>query len=171
MVEVVYGERNTRQKIFREIGKEISSTIDNFEIIKEINLIYENNGLNKISMGEHRVYGHWGFAQSIPQSAFDEFFENIDSAKHLTNSQKEILKNDIKEKIIASWRNDVNRITDIVGKSFPELNGSPKQIKGLAGLLYNIHLLGDYTTHDVEHLHPGKQNPIKYINDDIKKNM
>jgi hypothetical protein len=77
--------------------------------------------------GNHRVVGHWGFSGAIP---FDD------------EPYKSALKDFPRDKIIEFWRTYVTSMTDDVMK----LTGlEKKQAQSLAGLIYNTHLLCDYT--------------------------
>ena len=94
--------------------------------------------------GNHRVIGHWGFSGAIP---FNEI------------PYKDALKDFPKDKIIEFWRNYVTSMTDEVMK----MTGlEKKQAQALAGLIYNTHLLCDYTGAELTQL-PRPERLLKDI--------
>lgn len=102
-----------------ELYKLISTTVDQElpRIMKE--KFGTNPGYN------HRIFGHWGFEGAIP---FD------------VEPYREPLSKYPKEELIRIWRETVNRLT----LRAQQITGlPPRQAKGLVGLIYNIHLLGD----------------------------
>ena len=75
--------------------------------------------------GNHRIIGHWGFQGSIP---FNE------------EPWKTALSQYPKKELIEEWQQFVNKLIENTTEQ-TGLNG--KHAKGLTGLVYNIHLLGD----------------------------
>ena len=75
--------------------------------------------------GNHRIIGHWGFEGAIPFNS---------------EPWKSQLAKYPKEQLIKMWKDFTNSLI----KSAMEKTGLPQQqAKGLVGLLYNAHLLGD----------------------------
>jgi len=146
MLEVLTGKpKYVREAALRSMFEELSTTIDNFEVIKGV----------PIGKGEHRVYGHWGFAGSIP---FNE-----EPLKGILGKLDSAARKEAKNRISNAWKKDVNKLI----KTVREHTGLPRtQAKGLAGLFYDIHLLGDWKTTKVDAL----QKPRK-IKADILKNL
>ncbi len=143
IIESFYGSASARQPQVRLLAANISSTIDNFKVISDLNTLYEKNGLQKISQGQHRVYGHWGYSGSIPKGAFEAFYESIDKSA-LNEAQKTALRQQVKKIIVEHWVKDVTSIRNQVAALFPGL--TERQVRGIAGTMYNLHLLGDMTT-------------------------
>jgi len=132
-----------------ELYKLVSTTVDQElpQIMKEKFGI--NPGYN------HRIFGHWGFEGAIP---FD------------VEPYKEPLSKYPKEEIIGIWRETVNRLTSRA----QQMTGLPRrQAKGLVGLIYNTHLLGDLKPdpktnkiiEPLQHLVPER------MNQELKKNL
>lgn len=143
IVEAFHGNPSAQQPLLRELAGSVSSTIDNFKVISELNTLYGENGLQKISQGQHRVYGHWGYSGSIPKGAFEAFYESIDKSA-LSESQKEALRKQVKKIITEHWVKDVTSIRNQVAALFPGL--TERQVRGIAGMMYDLHVLGDMTT-------------------------
>lgn len=100
--------------------------------------------------GNHRIIGHWGFEGAIP---FNE------------EPWKSQLSGIPKNKLIEMWRN----FTISLVKYAEEKTGLPThQAKGLVGLLYNVHLLGDRVYGNVEVTQILKPD---LITNDIVKNL
>lgn len=98
--------------------------------------------------GNHRLIGHWGFSGAIP---FNE------------EPYKKALAPYPKEKVIKLWQNSVQEEIKIAMK----YTGLPKkQAQGLVGLIYDMHLLGDYSTKYTDPL-----PPPKYFERDLSKNL
>ena len=104
--------------------------------------------LGSLPSGNHRLIGHWGFEGAIP---FNQ------------EPYKTALAQYPKDKVVALWQSFVN---DTVQKTKDYTKLPTTQAKGLAGLIYNIHLLGDYSTTYTDPL-----PPPKYIVNDIQKNL
>ena len=101
----------------------------------------------KIS-SNHRIIGHWGFEGSIPF--------NVEPWK----SQ---LSRIPKKELVEMWRNFTNSLVTYA----VEKTGLPHhQARGLVGLLYNVHLLGDRVYGNVEVTQVIKPDLI--INDIVK---
>ncbi len=136
------------------VYKSISSGMDSIEF-KSGNNIYQSGLLGdfkakfgSLPSGNHRVIGHWGFEGAIP-------FNH--------EPYKTVLANYPKSEIIKLWQSFVKQKIDFV----MECTGLPeKQAKGLTGLIYNTHLLGDHLTTYTEPL-----PHARYIAADIKKNL
>ncbi len=114
--------------------KKISGGVDNefYNIVRE--------RLGSIS-GNHRIIGHWGFEGSIP---FNQEPWKSQLAKYPKNE------------IINLWRTYVNSLVNETVK----VTGLPtQQAKGLTGLIYNIHLLGDWV--------PGNQKTAEVLKVDL----
>jgi hypothetical protein len=129
---------------FEQLLKEISSGIDS-ELVGIVNKKFPGK-----MHYNHRLFGHWGFEGAIPFN--HEPF-------------KTYLKEYPKSEVIKIWQQYKNKL---INRAM-ELTGLPKkQAKGLVGLIYNTHLLGDWV--------PGNKildpllNP-QIIRKDIIKNL
>jgi hypothetical protein len=142
IIEAFYGDAREQPKIL-QLAKSVSSTIDSRKAIDKLNALYEQNGLKKIGAGQHRVYGHWGFSGSIPKASLDAIYSSIDNSA-LSDAQKAALRQQAKKIVVEQWTKDVTEIKNQVARLFPGL--SDRQIRGVAGLFYDIHILGDMTT-------------------------
>lgn len=139
-----------------EIYKFISSGMDSENY--KINPNSKKNGYSfvkefrkkfgSLPVGNHRLIGHWGFEGAIPFNS---------------EPYKSALAQYPKNEIVKLWQEYVNKVTEFVMK---KTGLSKKQAKGLAGVIYNTHLLGDYTTTYIDPLpHP------KYIADETLKSL
>jgi len=172
MIEILLGDKSARAKDLRAMFREVSKTIDNFGVIKGLPVGKEG----------HRVYGHWGFADSIPfrkeplKGVLDSVYQaEIDSGK--TPKQAQSARKAAQKKIVSQWRKDQSRILKLVGEElgFTYDNGKfyntkgvdiTRQVKGLSGLLYDIHILGDYSG-----VKTGALQNVGDLGRDIKKNL
>lgn len=103
---------------------------------------------HSLPKGNHRLIGHWGFEGAIP------FAEE---------PYKTVLSKYPQKEIVELWQNYVNSLID----SAVQKTGMPThQAKGLVGLIYNTHLLGDYATVYTETL----PSP-SLLTKDISKNL
>ncbi|MBC2736551.1 MAG: hypothetical protein HF981_19480 [Desulfobacteraceae bacterium] len=158
MVEVLVGERSARVPELRNMCLTVTKTIDNFKVIKGL----------PVGKSGHRVYGHWGFSGSIPfnKPTLRTLLDNVE--QDALNSGKSMAeakaaRQAAKNKIINAWNKDVREILKLVEK---ETGLVGRQAKGLAGILYDIHLLGDWTGVKLE--------PLQAVDDlskDIVKNI
>lgn len=140
-----FGFYTGKNKNIRLAVKEISNLIDDVEKIpfKNVNSKFGKYG--------HRNFGHWGFSSDIP------FNKN----EYL----KELLSEGVTRKeIIQAWKIRTNEMTDIVVKYTGITNR--KQARALAGLIYDHHLLKDYSDKLTQPL----QN-INHLEKDIIKNF
>lgn len=128
---------------------EFSKVIDNFEVIKGLPLGQEG----------HRLYGHWGFGDSIPfnKPPLKNMLESI--ALKEGPAAAEVAK----QKIISAWAKDTGRL---IGLAESMVGTGGRTARGLAGLLYSVHLLGDYSGKKLG----GLQN-IDYLILDLKKQL
>lgn len=129
--------------------QEFSKTVDNFEVVRGV----------PVGNAGHRVYGHWGFSDSIP---FDRG-ELKGVLDRIEASGGEAAREAAKERIRIAWRHDVNKLVDIT-RRLSGLDG--RAAHGLAGLLYDIHLLGDWQGVKVSSL-----QGVEHILVDIEKNI
>jgi len=129
--------------------REFSKTIDNFEVIQGI----------PVGRAGHRVYGHWGFSDSIPFGA-GELKAVLD---RIEANDGEAARAAAKERIRVAWRRDVDRLVEIA-RRLSGLDG--RAARGLAGLLYDIHLLGDWQGVKI-----GSLQGLDHISADIEKNI
>jgi len=112
------------------------------------------------SCGNHRWFGHWGFESSIPFNK-PPLKDELDKLARIDPEKRAI----VIQKIRNEWIERVKRIE----KVSIELTGlPPKQAKGLAGLIYNSHLLGDWTPNNqvIDRL-----IDVDSIKNDISKNL
>ena len=84
----------------------------------------------------HRYLFHWGFSGDIPFNS-DEFKTYLDRF-----NEEDKIK--IKKKIVDAWKTKVNDATIRVERVF-HLEGHPRKAKALAGIIYDVHLIGDST--------------------------
>ena len=149
-------------KDFNEVFENLRG--DGFDKLKKVistNLIDtppSTEILEGFSCGNHRWFGHWGFEAAIP-------FEKNGPLKECLSNLPEKKREYVKDKIKKEW---IRRIKNIE-KEAVRLTGLPsKQAKALCGILYNTHLLGDWT--------PGNKElkflaDIKSIEKDLEKNL
>jgi len=101
-----------------------------------------------VPSGNHRLIGHWGLEGDIP---FNQ------------EPYKTFLSKYPKNEVVDLWQKYVNDLIDIT----VEKTGLPKQqAKGLVGVIYDTHLLGDYSTAYTDPLQ-GLDN----LHDDILKSL
>ncbi len=137
MVEVLTGDRSARVPDLRAMCVDFSATIDNFKVIKGI----------PVGLEGHRVYGHWGFSGDIPfnKPPLSEILQRVESGvlqRGGTPAEAQSARAAVKAKIIEAWKRDVANLIRLV-EAETGLTGI--QAKGLAGLFYDIHLLGDWS--------------------------
>jgi hypothetical protein len=107
--------------------------------------------------GDHRLYFHWGFSASIPRESMKEAIAAI------RKSNPDMTYNQARRLLVDEWKKRVNQSIDKV----QEMTGlTRRQAKGLCGILYDTHLLGDYGTKQTEHL----QN-AEGLKRDLKKSV
>lgn len=126
MMKVLFGERVSCPSVDAAL-REFSKTIDNFEVIKGL----------PVGRAGHRVYGHWGFASSIPF----EYGELKLLLERIAAAEGEPARKIAMDKIRAAWQRDVRRLIKI---SEQLLGMKGRAARGLAGILYDVHLLGDW---------------------------
>ena len=128
MLSIVFENANIRSPQVRAYLHEFTKTIDNFEVVKALPLGPDG----------HRLYGHWGFSDAIPfnREPLKGMLEKIAA------SEGKEAAHAAKEKIIRAWRNDVANMEKLAARM---LGVEGRVAKGFAGLLYDIHLLGDYS--------------------------
>lgn len=128
---------------------EFSKVIDNFDVIRGLPLGQEG----------HRLYGHWGFGDSIPfnRPPLKNMLERI------TLKEGPAAAEAAKQKIISAWVKDTGRL---IGLAESMVGTGGRTARGLAGLLYSVHLLGDYSGKKLG----GLQN-IDYLILDLKKQL
>ena len=158
MIEVLIGNRSARVPELRGMCRQISSTIDNFQVIKGL----------PVGESGHRAYGHWGFSDSIPfsKSPLKDVLDRIESTaleRGKTPSEAIAARNAAKQRIIDAWHDDVTKIIQFIEN---ETGLVKRQAKGLAGLFYDIHLLGDWTGLKLDSL-----QAVDSIGDDVVKNL
>ena len=119
---------------------------------KEISGVIDNDIRVGMMKGNHRYYGHWGFSDSIP------FESNYKLRNYIESNPGE------KERIIKEWREAIVKMERIISKA----TGIPigKQAKGLAGLIYDIHILQDYKDKIIEPL-----QDVSRLKRDVLKNI
>lgn len=121
MLEVLLGpEAKSREAT--ALLREFTKTIDNFSIIKGPN---------------HRMIGHWGFSAAIPvnHGELGAYLSEVAA------TQGEAARLKLIEEIRAAWQADAHHLIKLSEKLLG-IQGRPA--RGLAGLLYDVHLLGDY---------------------------
>lgn len=128
MLSTVFDNANVRSPEVRSALYEFTKTIDNFEIVKALPLGKDG----------HRLYGHWGFSDSIPFNK--EPLKGM--LERMASTEGQAAANDAKEKIIRAWRSDVTAMENLSARI---LGVQGRAAKGFAGILYDIHLLGDYS--------------------------
>lgn len=121
------GHKETSHIVFEgvegldDVYKRVSSGIDH-EFVKCFEETFGSR-----PAGNHRLLGHWGFGGSIP---FGE------------EPYKTVLGRYPKEKVIELWQNYVTGLT----QKTAEQTGLPlKQAKALTALIYDTHIICDYT--------------------------
>jgi hypothetical protein len=137
MVEVLTGDRSSQVPDLRAMCLSYTATIDNFEVIKGI----------PVGADGHRIYGHWGFSDSIPfnKSPLRDVLDKVESDALRSGKsaiEAKAAREATKTKIIDSWKNDVTKMSKLVEN---ETGLIGQQAKGLAGLFYDIHILGDWS--------------------------
>lgn len=149
MLSVIFEDSGIRSPQVRSCLYEFTRTIDNFEVIKSLPL------------GEHghRLYGHWGYSDSIPfnRNPLKEMLAKIAA------TEGQAAADAAKDRIIQAWRADVLKLENLSARM---LGVSGRTAKGFAGILYDIHLLGDYTGVKLDAL----QN-VEALKDDLAKNI
>lgn len=124
--------------IYKSISKGIDS--DFYHLFKE--------KFGSYPSGNHRILGHWGFSGAIPFN--DEPYKSA-LAKYPKNEVAKL------------WQTYVSSIIhDVASKTGLE----KKQAQALAGLIYNSHILTDYTGAELKQL----AKPTVLI-DDFQKNL
>lgn len=126
MLAVLLGEGRTDAEV-RVTLREFTKTIDNFNVIEGV----------PVGKAGHRVYGHWGFAADIPFE-HGELKETLD---RIAVAEGEKARTAAIEKIRAAWHDDARHLIKI-SERLIGIDG--KAARGLAGLLYDVHLLGDW---------------------------
>lgn len=126
MLKVLLGEGNNDAEV-RATLREFTKTIDNFKVIKGI----------PVGNAGHRVYGHWGFAAEIPFE-HGELKEALARIADLEGNEARLAAI---EKIRAAWQEDAKHLIKL-SEQLVGMDG--RAARGLAGLLYDIHLLGDW---------------------------
>lgn len=131
-----------------------------FPMAKEFSRIIDatDERIFKVSPGKHRIYGHWGFSGSIPFEVEGPLKDYLDKQfPDSASRQRE------KIRIVEIWRNDNARMVNLVER----WTGLPtRKAKSVAAIMYDIHLLGDYTTSELSSL-----QKFAVIEDDLIKNM
>lgn len=117
----------------------------------DIHSIIDNDLRVRPRVGGHRVFGHWGFSDSIPFDAPGPLRDHV--AKYPQE----------RERIIALWSDAVKRMTRAVedGLALPH-----KQAQGLAGLVYDHHILADYLDQEI-----GSLQDMNRLRRDLVRNM
>jgi len=107
--------------------------------------------------GTHRIYFHWGFSESIPR----EYLNAAIDAALKKNSN--LSRAEVQRLIIAEWQRRLNDVINLAEK----VTGLPRtQAKGVAGILYYVHLLGDYSTRNPQGL-----RTLDFVINDLEKNL
>lgn len=147
MLEVVLEDSSNPQ--MRRVLAEFTKTIDNFEVVKGLPLGAEG----------HRLYGHWGFSDAIPfnKPPLRDMLQRIEEKEGRAAAEA------AKKKIIESWQRDSRQLIALAEKM---LGVGGRSARGLAGLLYSVHLLGDYTGQQL-----GSLQDVEALTRDIKKNI
>ena len=141
IIELLFGKPNVQVGYVRDIlVKEFNPAIDNMSV------------LEMLSEGEHRLYGHWGFSGRIP------FRSNPNLRLYISKHPE------MKNIIIEAWKRDQERMLIAVSK-FVGLTDRAR-LRGFTGILYDMHILGDWSTANTVSL----QNVDAIIND-LKKNL
>jgi len=114
--------------------------------------------LGGFSCGNHRWFAHWGFEGTIP---FNQPGPLNDCLRKLSPEKRIVVENRIRE----IW---ITRVKKLQKHAEIATGLPPQQAKGLTGLLYNGHLLGDWT--------PGNKELRQLVNvnsieKDITKNL
>ncbi len=111
-----------------DVYKAVSSGIDS-EAYSGRNFVTNfREKFNGLPPGNHRLLGHWGFEGAIP----------LESEPY-----KSMLAKYPKNDVVKLWRDFV----DDLAKNTEMKTGLPyRQAKALTGVIYNAHLLGDYST-------------------------
>ena len=147
----IYGVfEDVRGDNFKLLVKEISQGVDSSSIQGSFpQRFLEKFPDFKPGYAGHRVLGHWGFEGSIPFN--DEPW-------------KSALQKYPRAEVAGIWRQFVEDITQKTMRSIPGLDY--KAAKGLTGIIYNTHVLGDWSTTMTDPLaHP------ELIRQDIIKNL
>lgn len=128
MLSMVFNSSNIRAPEVRSSLYEFTKLIDNFEIVRALPLGPDG----------HRLYGHWGYSDSIPfnREPLKGMLDKIALTKGKEAAEA------AKEKIIHAWRKDVAKMEELSARL---LGVRGRAAKGFAGLLYDVHLLGDYS--------------------------
>lgn len=149
MLSIVFENSNAKSPQVRSFLYEFTKTIDNFEVVKSLPLGKDG----------HRLYGHWGYSDSIPfnKQPLKGMLERIASTEGQAAAYA------AKERIIRAWRTDVATMENLSSKL---LGVQGRAAKGFAGILYDIHLLGDYSGAKLDAL----QN-IEALKADLVKNI
>ena len=128
---------------FYEMCKAVSAAAD-----EKCMAYYREIGMMS-GIGNHRFMGHWGWTGDIPQEVFER------GAK-LTPPVS-------KSQIVSVWQKIHNETVDVVVQ---KTGLPPKAADAFAGILYDTHLLHDYTGEFAEAL----QNPSA-IQKDVVRNL
>ncbi len=150
MLNVVLGDAAVRNPELRESLKEFTKTIDNFEVVKGLPL----------GKSGHRLYGHWGFSEAIPFNTSPELKSLLQSIAEKEGPEAAELA---KQRIIKSWSADARKLIQLSERM---LGVGGRSARGLAGLLYTTHLLGDYSGEKLNSL-----QDINALSKDLQKNI
>lgn len=150
MLNVVLDDAVVKNPELREALKEFTKTIDNFEVVKGLPL----------GQSGHRLYGHWGFSEAIPFNTSPELKSMLQSIAEKEGPEAAELA---KQRIIKSWTSDARKLIQLSEKM---LGVGGRSARGLAGLLYTTHLLGDYSGEKLNSL-----QDIKALSKDLQKNI
>lgn len=102
MLSVVFDNANIKSPKVRSSLYEFTKTIDNFKIVKALPLGKDG----------HRLYGHWGYSDSIPfnKEPLKGMLERIASTEGHEAATA------AKERIIRAWRADVANMENLSAK-------------------------------------------------------
>lgn len=148
MVSVLLGDA-ARNPELRTTLAEFTRTIDNFEVIKGLPLGREG----------HRLYGHWGFNDAIPfnKPPLKDMLQRIAEKEGPQAAEA------ARQKIIQSWSRDAKNLIRLSEKM---LGLSGRAARGFAGLLYSVHLLGDYSGEKL-----GSLQDLEKLTRDLEKSI
>lgn len=139
-IELLFGKPNAHAVSVRSI------------LMHEFNPAIDNMRVMNTAMGGHRLYGHWGFSGRIP------FKRNPNLRRYIQANPR------MKKVIIEAWKKDQEKMLEAVSK-FVRLTDR-KRLRGFTGILYDMHLLGDWSTQNTADL-----QKIDDIVKDLRKNV
>lgn len=147
-----------RSKELKGMIVDVHKLIDkkSFEVLDKLNALQDGVALG--SKSDHRILFHWGLKGDIPFRSSEKLSAYLGK---LTPENQSIARS----LIIGEWQNITSTIEEEITQRYMQSNGLrielKKQAEAIIGIMYDTHILADYTTKKIYSL----QNPQKLVKD------